>query len=149
MTGPVLGIDYGTTRLGIAVSDALGVAARPHGIVAVDGDELDVVAGLCSDLAVTRVVVGLPTTLAGHEGPSAQGARRLAAQIGEATGLPVEFADERFSTRRAEELLRPAVADRRERRTKVDAVAASVLLQGWLDAEAAKARGNPRYTEEL
>ena len=83
--------------------------------------------------------------LSGSEGDSAKRARDLAGQLAAVTGLPVEFADERFSTARAEELLRDRVRDRRERRKLVDAAAAAVILQGWLDAKAAQERGNPRY----
>lgn len=135
--GRVLGLDYGTVRIGVAVSDALGIAARPVRTVPADhfADELD---GLLDELAPSMVVVGLPTGLSGHEGPSAEGARALATMVGERTGLPVEFADERFTSTRAESLLRDRIRDRRERRQHVDAVAASVMLQGWLDAQAAK-----------
>ena len=69
----------------------------------------------------------------------------VADRLSAATGLPVEFADERFSTARAEELLRDRVRDRKERRRLIDAAAAAVILQGWLDARAARERGNPRY----
>jgi putative Holliday junction resolvase len=135
MRGRVLGLDYGTVRIGVAVSDPLGITARPVGSVPADefGDRLP---DLVEELAPVRVVVGLPTGLGGHEGPSAEGARALAALVADVTGLPVEFADERFTTATAEELLAARERDRRRRREQVDAVAASVMLQGWLDVRA-------------
>lgn len=133
--GRVLGLDFGTVRIGVAVSDPLGITARPVGSVPADEFENRLPA-LVEELAPVRVVVGLPTGLGGHEGPSAEGARTLAELVSEATGLPVEFADERFTTVRAEELLAARERDRRRRREQVDAVAASVMLQGWLDVRA-------------
>lgn len=135
--GRVLGLDYGTVRIGVAVSDALGIAARPVRAMAADTFDDDLEA-LVEELAPSMVVVGLPTGLSGHEGESAEGARALAALVEERTGLPVEFADERFTSTRAEALLKDRIRDRRERRQHVDAVAASVMLQGWLDARAAQ-----------
>ncbi len=133
--GRVLGLDYGTVRIGVAVSDPLGITARPVGSVPA-GEFEDRLPALVEELDPARVVVGLPTGLGGHEGPSAEGARALAELVSDATGLPVEFADERFTTTRAEELLAARERDRRRRREQVDAVAASVMLQGWLDVQA-------------
>lgn len=146
--GPVIGVDFGTARTGIAVSDALGISARPHGVVPTDGGEVTAIVELVEEFGAHLVVVGLPRTLAGREGSAAEGARGLAERLTAALEVPVEFADERYTTARAEEILRATVRDRRERRTKVDAVAASVMLQGWLDARAARARGNPRYSPD-
>ena len=145
MMGPVLGLDPGSRRIGVAASDALGIAARPLAVVDAGATSVEEIASIAEDLGATLVVVGLPVGLSGHEGESAERARALASAVGERTGLVVEFADERFSTARAEELLRSSVRDRRERRRLVDAAAAAVILQGWLDARAAQERGNPRY----
>lgn len=133
--GRVLGLDYGTVRIGVAVSDPLGITARPVGSVPA-GEFPDRLPALVEELRPFRVVVGLPTGLGGHEGASAEGARALAELVADITGLPVEFADERFTTTRAEELLAARERDRRRRREQVDAVAASVMLQGWLDVQA-------------
>lgn len=145
MIGPVLGVDPGTRRIGIAVSDALGISARPLVVLEAGADAADAIAALAEEHRATTVVVGLAVGLSGNEGASASVARALADAIAAASGLPVEFADERFSTTRAEELLRDRIRDRRERRKLVDAAAAAVILQGWLDARAAEERGNPRY----
>ncbi len=146
--GPIIGVDYGTARIGISVSDAAGIIASPHSTLPQDGFAVQAIADLASVVEATLVVVGLPMTLAGREGDSARAARELATEIADAAGLPVEFADERFTTTRAEEILRASTRDRRDRRSKVDAVAASVMLQGWLDARTARERGDPRYHRE-
>lgn len=142
--GRILGLDYGTVRIGVAVSDGLGISARPVRSVPADQFE-DLIEGLVEEFGPIGVVVGLPTSLAGEEGASAAGARELAELVEARTGLEVVLADERFSSTRAEAILKDRVRDRRERREQVDAVAAAVLLQGWLDARAGEERGNPRY----
>lgn len=146
--GPVIGVDFGTARIGLAASDALGISARPLCVVPVDGGEVAAIMQQVAESGARRVVVGLPRTLAGREGSAAEGARKLADRLVAALDVPVEFADERYTTARAEEILRGSVRDRRERRSRVDAVAASVMLQGWLDARVALERGNPRYTTD-
>ena len=145
--GRVLGLDYGTVRIGVAISDGLGITARPVRWVDASGfeGELD---DLLEELGPSMVVVGLPTSLAGVEGASADGARALGRLVSERSGLPVEFADERFTSARADELLSRSVRDRRDRRDRVDATAAAVMLQSWLDARAGEARGNPRYASD-
>ena len=145
MRGPVLGLDPGSRRIGVAVSDALGISARPLGVVEAGGEAVAEIASLADEHRATTIVVGLAVGLSGNEGESATRARSLADEVGARTGLPVVFADERFSTARAEALLRERVRDRKERRELVDAAAAAVILQGWLDAWAAEERGNPRY----
>jgi putative Holliday junction resolvase len=81
-----------------------------------------------------RIVVGLPRRLDGSEGDSARDARSLADQMGSRTGLPVEMWDERFTTAAAERSLIAAGQRRARRREHIDAVAASLLLQSWLDS---------------
>jgi len=143
-TGRVLGLDYGTVRVGVAVSDALRVAARP--VRSVPAERFaEVLPDLVAELEPTLVVMGLPIGLSGERGASVVGAEALAELVRDTTGLEVVMADERFSSTKAEELLAAREPDRRRRRQQVDAVAASVTLQGWLDARAAEARGNPRY----
>ena len=90
--------------------------------------------------APVGVVVGLPLTPAGDEGPSAAEARAVAALVAGRTGLPVELQDERLSTARALRLVREQEGSTRGRREDVDALAAAVLLQGFLDARRAGAR---------
>lgn len=135
-----LGLDYGTKRIGVAISDGLGLTARPLEVVT--RDELaDYLRHLVEEYPVEGVVVGLPTGLAGHEGDSAIGARRLAEDVGELLGVPVDLVDERFTSRMAEKSLLEAGMKRRRRKETVDKVAAAIILQTFLDRQTGA--GNP------
>jgi putative Holliday junction resolvase len=132
--GRVLALDPGTRRVGVAVSDPLGITAQPHSVLdAEDPDLLGQIARLGADLGVERIVVGLPVSLNGTEGPAAATARTFAAAVAGATGLPVELADERFTSVSAERVLVEAGLSGRRRRAVRDRVAAAVLLQAYLD----------------
>jgi len=130
--GRVLALDHGTVRIGVAVSDAAGIAAHPRGYLAGSG-ALDGVRELIAEFDVERIVVGLPVNLDGSEGPSAAAARAFAGEVADATGLPVELVDERFTTAIAERALIAGGARRDRRREVRDGVAAAVLLQGFLE----------------
>lgn len=130
-----LGIDYGTKRVGIAISDGLGLMARPLEVVP-RSDVISRVEDIVSTYDVTGLIIGLPTALGGHEGTSAEGARRLGAELAAATGLDVEYVDEKFTSRMAEETLLDTGMKRRERRETVDKVAAAIILQEYLDNRA-------------
>ncbi|HEY7563951.1 MAG TPA: Holliday junction resolvase RuvX [Acidimicrobiia bacterium] len=128
----VLGIDHGTKRVGLAVSDLLGLTA--HALEVVPRHlALDRIAALALELEVTEIVIGLPTSLGGKEGPAADAARAFAREVEKATHLQVTFVDERFTTTTAERALLAAGMRRRERRQRVDKVAAAVILQAFLD----------------
>lgn len=134
-TGRVLGLDYGTTRIGVAVSDALRIAASPLEVLdARDPALLDRISEIVDQYEVVEIAVGLPVSLSGEEGPSAAGARRLAEQVGEATGRPVTMVDEKYTSKMAEESMLAAGVRRRERRRRVDKVAASIMLQAYIDS---------------
>jgi putative Holliday junction resolvase len=133
--GRVIGLDPGDRRIGVALSDTLGIIAQPH--VVLDRQAVDAIAAikkLCMEYEVETVVVGLPRSLSGKEGPSAAKARELGAAVGAATGLDIEFVDERFTTVQAEAALLEGGMRRRQRRETIDKVAAAVMLQGYLDA---------------
>ena len=127
-----LGIDYGSKRVGLAVSDPLGIAATPLDVVPRDSI-VDRVKQLVEDYQIGALVVGLPTGLGGCEGDSATEARALAARLTAETGAPVVFVDERFTSRMAEGALLESGMKRRERRETVDKVAAAIILQDFLD----------------
>jgi putative Holliday junction resolvase len=91
------------------------------------------IAQLVEERGVTEIVVGLPTTLSGREGESAQAARQLGSEIEAATGLRVEWVDERFTTSTAERAMLAAGVRRRSRRESLDKVAATIILQAFLD----------------
>lgn len=127
-----LGIDYGTKRIGLAISDGLGLTARPLDVVE-RGELSEYLRELVEEYPVDGVIVGLPTGLSGHEGDSAAGARRLAHEVGELLGVPVDLVDERFTSRMAEDALLEAGMKRRRRKETIDKVAAAIILQTFLD----------------
>jgi len=131
----ILGLDPGERRVGVALSDPIGIIAQPH--VVLDkraGDAVAAIRDLCVEYEVTTVVIGLPTSLSGEEGPSAVKAREFGAAVGDATGCDITFFDERFTTVQAESALIEGGMRRRQRRETVDKVAAAVMLQGYLDS---------------
>lgn len=129
-----LGVDYGTKRIGLAISDGLGLTARPLEVV----PRKDLEAALrkiAGEYPVDEVVVGLPTALGGHEGDSAIGARALGHEIEELLEVPVSYVDERFTSRMAESVLLESGMKRHTRKETVDKVAAAIILQTFLDAK--------------
>jgi putative Holliday junction resolvase len=137
MTGRVLGLDVGTRRLGVAVSDPTGTVASPLATIPrrAPAEDARALAALAAEQEATTVVVGLPVTLAGREGPAARTVRAYLAELAPLLpGLALELADERLSTVAAERALVGGGVRRRARREVVDQVAASVFLQTWLDA---------------
>ena len=131
--GVAVGIDYGTKRIGLAASDPARRTAFPVGVIEVSDTVIASIAEAAAERSATLLVVGLPVGLSGSEGESARAARRLGDHLAAETGLPVEYADERFTTRSAEQLLVSSNVKRRKRRTVVDAMAAAVMLQNYLD----------------
>jgi putative Holliday junction resolvase len=127
-----LGVDYGTKRVGLAVSDPLRLTASPHSVVS-PASIVDEVTDLVKELGVGTIVVGLPTGLSGGEGTSASEARKLAEELGTATGVEVVLLDERFTSRMADQKLIESGKRRRARRETVDKVAAAIILQDYLD----------------
>ena len=132
----VVGLDLGQRRIGVAVSDATGTLASPHGVVERSGDtaaDHRRLAALVEELGGERVVVGLPLSLSGKPGPAAEAATKEAAELAEALGVPVELHDERLTTVSAQRALRQGGTPGRAQRAVVDQAAAAVLLQSWLD----------------
>lgn len=128
----VLGVDYGTKRVGLALSDTLGITASPLATVP-RPDVVDEVKNLVKEMDVGTIVVGLPTGLSGDEGVSASEARKLADELGIAAGVDVVLVDERYTSRLAEDALLESGMKRRKRRESVDKVAAAIILQDYLD----------------
>lgn len=127
-----LGVDFGTTRVGLAISDPLGLTARPLSVVP-RSEVLEEVENLVKEQDIGTIVVGLPTGLSGGEGVSATEARKLAEEIRAVTGVDVVMVDERFTSRLAEVALLESGMKRRKRRETVDKVAAAIILQDYLD----------------
>ncbi len=134
-----LGIDLGRARIGLALADDVLRSARPLGAVERRNESADLgaIGELAREYEVTRAVVGLPLNMDGTEGPSARLARAFAPRLSEALGVPVELFDERLSTFEAEDRLRARGVSAREMKSRVDAEAAAVILQGWLDGRGA------------
>lgn len=143
----LLGLDLGERRIGAAVSDALGWTAQPLTTIPSRGLEADLerVAGLCAEHQVEGVVVGLPLRLDGTSGPEAERARAFAGRLAARLGIPVETWDERLTTRAAERAMVDADLSRARRRRSVDAVAAALMLQSYLDSRRARAGEAPRH----
>ncbi|MGZ5329047.1 MAG: Holliday junction resolvase RuvX [Actinomycetota bacterium] len=135
-TGRVLGLDLGDARIGVAISDPERRLAVPVGTIHVGQPpgELKAVAALAAEHDATLLVIGLPRSMSGDEGPRAALAREFGAALEAAVCVPIEFQDERLSTVEAERVLREAGVTGRERRRVVDRSAATVILQAWLDA---------------
>lgn len=132
-----LALDLGTKRIGVAASDAGGVLASPRTTVERSGDRRRDhvrIAALVAEEEAGIVVVGLPRSLDGSNGPAADAALAEVEELAEVLAVPVVTHDERFTTVTAHEQLRAAGVDGRRRRTVIDQQAAAVLLQTWLDA---------------
>jgi putative Holliday junction resolvase len=133
----VVGIDLGSRRIGVAVSDGLGLTAQPHATIARHGGarDLEAIAAVVAAHAASRVVVGLPLSPSGEEGGAARSARAFVARLQAVLSIPVDMIDESFSTVEAETVLLEADLSRARRRQVVDRLAAAVILQRWLDRE--------------
>ncbi len=130
----VLCLDIGEKRVGVAVSDPQGRVATP--LVVLDGPPSADVRGikrLAEDYEVAAILVGLPLTLAGEEGPQAERVRAEAAAVASMMGVPVVFQDERLSSAEASRVMADSGMSERQRRGSVDMVAASIILQSYLD----------------
>ena len=138
-----IGVDSGSKRVGLAISDGLGLTAQPLEVVA-RAKAVDRILELVGEYEIDTVVMGLPTGLSGGEGVSAQEARSMGEEL-TSSDLDVEFIDERFTSRMAEEVLLESGMKRRDRRDTVDKVAAAIILQGYLDrrARGSSNPGNP------
>jgi putative holliday junction resolvase len=133
----VLGLDIGSKRIGVAVSDELGLTAQGlETLICKNPDEdLGKIARLAEEYHVMEIVVGMPYNMNGTEGPQAQKVRALMQRIGEETHRPVQEWDERLSTAAADRALLEADMSRSKRRKVIDKIAAVIILQGYLDRQ--------------
>lgn len=134
----VLGLDPGARRIGVAISDPAGKMALPVMVVARTGDShIKQLMKIVRERSVDEIVVGLPKTLRNEEGAAAEEARALAAELHRRLRLPVHIFDERLTTVEAEAILRRGGLKEQRQRSLIDKVAATLLLQAFLDARAA------------
>ena len=132
-----LGLDVGTRRIGVALSDPLGISAQRLTVLARQGDARDAgaVGALVDQHRVDVVVVGLPLTTQGKRGAQAQRIDAFADRLRGQLSVPVELVDERFTTQQGERALLETDTPRRKRKALIDQVAAQLLLQQFLDIQ--------------
>ncbi len=130
-----LAIDYGTKRIGVAVSDDLGMLARPLPFVdaTVEKKLLSELQELIQREKIEQILIGLPRNMDGSYGESATKVREFVEKLKTITTLPIKTVDERLSTVQASRQLHEAGHRAKEQRGKIDSVAAAILLQGYLD----------------
>ena len=144
----ILALDYGTKRIGVALSDELGWTAQPLETFERRTLDRDVahIASLVNTHEVGQVVLGFPLQLNGREGPAVQAMREFAVRLEQSLSVPLVLWDERMTTKAAEELLIAADVSRKKRKGAVDRVAAAILLQSYLASRSPE--GSPAEWQE-
>jgi len=144
-----LGVDYGERRVGLAVSDELGMMALPLDILPVQSSRQVIgdILRLCHEKQVAAIVVGLPLNMDGSRGPAAEAVERFVRELRRLGELPVEVWDERMSSRQVERMLIDADVSRAKRKGIVDKLAAQVILQSYLDADEINREKTNPHTE--
>ena len=132
----ILGLDYGEARIGVAISDALGFIANPLDTICEKdrNEQLKKVSEIVKKYGVERIVVGNPKRMDGTLGHRAQYTQEFAKDLSELTGIPFVMWDERLSSTEAHRILDDGGVSGKKRKTKVDKIAAVIILQGYLDA---------------
>jgi len=136
--GRVIGLDMGSKRIGIAVCDDTRFLATPYGVIKRIGDQVKEhaeILNLVSETMATLIVIGLPLTMQGEESIAVKNVKSEIKNLQKKTKIPVIFHDERLTTVSANSLLDSAGVARSNRKDKIDSVAASVILQSWLDSK--------------
>lgn len=148
--GRALGLDVGERRIGMAIADELGLIASPLGVVQRGEGDLRRILDAAQTQRASVVVVGLPTGLSGREGPQAATVRAFAESLSAAShdSLEVVFWDERLTSMVAERALAAQGRKKNRRSGEIDAIAAAVILQGYLDAERNSFRQRPPRERE-
>ena len=131
----ILGLDIGDARIGVAISDELGIAAHPLCSITRKNRKVDlaVLQTLITTHKVERIVIGLPLRLNGEIGIQARKVKKFAAALERTVNLPICFWDERFTTVEAEQILRGTKKRGKKRKKVIDQVAAVLILDGYLD----------------
>lgn len=135
----VMGLDVGEKRIGVAVSDPTGLLASPLQAIksTPDSDDVESVLRIAAEQDIGEIVVGMPLSLSGRAGPQAKRVSEFARTLASRTSVPVSFVDERYSTAEAEKRLREAGRRAAKVKARVDAAAAAIVLQAYLDSRSA------------
>jgi putative Holliday junction resolvase len=130
-----LGLDIGDRRIGVALSDPTGILATPLTIIERQDERQDiqVIVDIINQHQVKQVIVGLPRSMDGTIGEQAEKVRAFAGRLSSQTEVPVEFRDERLTTVSARRLMQAASVRRTRKKTRDDAIAAALILQGYLE----------------
>jgi len=138
--GCLLALDVGEKRVGVAISDATQTLARPLMAIkrASKREDFEAIAQLIATYAVECVIIGMPWTMRGEEGPQARRVRRYAEALSATIDTPLAFQDERLSTVEAEQRLSMSSKRRSRDKGEIDAAAAAVILQDYLDGQRMK-----------
>lgn len=133
----VLAVDYGQKRIGLAISDALGITAQGLPTLKNEGDDavLKALAALCREREVGEIVIGVPLNMKGDAGPKAEQVLRLAPRIEEAAGVPVKTWDERLTSREAGRVMIAEGLSRQRQKEESDRLAATLILQNYLETK--------------
>ena len=140
----ILGLDVGSVRIGVAMSDLLGITAQPVRVVQCSSLEadLDAIRQIVNNTGATKIIVGLPLNKEGQPGPQAEKVLAFVQSLRKKLGIEIETVDERFTTAMAERMLIAADVSRKKRKQVIDRVAAQQILQTYLDRQAyARKRG--------
>ncbi len=134
----LLGLDVGNRRIGIAVSDDLGIIATPVGYVERGPTDRTQIQALIDRYQVTGLVAGIPRSMSGEEGMQAKDVRTWSKQLAKDLAIPLQFYDERLTTVMAERALISSGRKRDQRKHEIDATAAAIMLQGYLDSQSVR-----------
>ncbi len=130
-----LGLDIGDKRIGVALSDPDGILASPFTIInrLDDAADIEAIASIAEQQGVKQIVVGLPYSMDGSLGKQAEKVKAFMQKLCSHSGVPVEFRDERLSTVSAQRLMQDINTKKTRRKVRDDAIAAALILQGYLD----------------
>lgn len=131
----ILALDIGTVRIGIATSDIMEIIASAYEVYRRKNLKIDTeyIAKLVSNLSVGEIVIGLPLKMDGSEGQSVEMAREFGDELSKLVSVPIHYQDERLSTVTAQKILIESGMRREKRKDKVDSIAATIILQTYLD----------------
>ncbi|RAP29803.1 Holliday junction resolvase RuvX [Candidatus Marinamargulisbacteria bacterium SCGC AG-343-D04] len=129
----VLGIDFGTVRIGIAISDPLGMTAQPKPFIKQSETSFSEIIQLVNDYDIKTIVIGLPKHTRGGHTKKSEEVAEFSEKLKEHITIPIVFRDERFSTQAASKQLSVTGLNQKKQKTKIDSQAAAFVLQGYLD----------------